>query len=64
MMITKIISKKDQKMDKKEIFDKLTALNPNDPYRKKKAAGSLGGSKTHGYLADDGNDYRCTRDAK
>ena len=64
MVITKVFDKKNQVKSKAYTFEELVKLNPNDQYTKQKAAGSIGGSRTHGYLETKGSDYRCTRDQK
>lgn len=64
MMITKVLSQKGQEISKKDTFEKLVALNPTDRYNKQKAAGSIGGSRTQGYIEVDGTNYKCTRDSK
>lgn len=63
-MITKVLSQKGQEISKKDTFEKLVALNPKDRYNKQKAAGSIGGSRTHRYIEVDGTNYKCTRDSK
>lgn len=63
-MITQVFTNKNQIKTKADTFNELVALNPNDPNKKKKAAASIGGSRTHRYLEIAGNDYRCTRDKR
>lgn len=64
MMITDVYKKKGERYSKKDTFDKLVNLNPKDKYNKQKAAGSIGGSVTQGYIESDGNDYKCMKDAR
>ena len=63
-MITKVLDKKNQTKSKKDVFDELLGLYPNDPYAKQKAAGAVGGSVTQNYIEEQGVNYRCTRDAE
>jgi hypothetical protein len=62
MMITEVLAEKGEKKSKKDTFDRLVELNPNDPYKRQKAAASIGGSKNSGYLVEDDDSYTCTRD--
>lgn len=64
MMITKVLSKKGQEISKRETFENLVALNPTDKYNKQKAAGSIGGSRTQGYIEVNGINYKCIRNSK
>lgn len=64
MMITRIVNKKGQQKDKTTVFDELVKIDPNDKYGEQKAAGSIGGSVTNGYIVNKGEVYECTRDAK
>lgn len=63
-MITYVLNRKGQRLSKKDTFDKLVALNPNDKYKKQKAAGSMGGSVTNNFIKSSGSDYECMRDLK
>ena len=63
-MITSVLSTKDQICDKKKLYEQLVAQNPDDKYKKQKAAGAIGGAVAHGFIVGEGEYYRCTRDAK
>lgn len=60
-LMPQVLAGKGNIMNKKMIYDKLVELNLDDPFCKQKASGSIGGSKTHGYIADAGNNYICQR---
>lgn len=40
-----------------DAYLQLISLNPNDPYRREKAAGSLGGAVNGGTIVRNGNYY-------
>ncbi len=63
-MITCVFNKKGQVLSKQITFNKLVALYSNDKYKKKKAAGSMGGSVTHNYIKGSNGNYECMRDPK
>ena len=58
------VDKKGQEITKEKLMSELKGLNPDDKYKKQKAAGSIGGSVAHDYLKREGNQYVCQRDAK
>lgn len=60
-MITKVFTQKGQSKTIRDSFTALVNLNPNDKYKKQKAAGSLGGSSTSGFLSRQGKVYTRTR---
>lgn len=63
MMIRKVFSQKGQELKKRETYEKLVALNSEDKFKKQKAAGSIGGSRTQGYIEVSDLNYKCTRDS-
>lgn len=60
-MITKVFTSKGEKETIASAYTKLIDLNPNDKYKKKKAAGSLGGASRHGFLSREDHEYTRTR---
>lgn len=60
-MITKVFTKKGQSRTVYDAFTCLMNLNPNDKFKKQKAAGSLGGASNSGFLARQGKLYMRTR---
>ncbi len=60
-MITNVFTQKGQSETVKDAFTALINLNPNDKYKKQKAAGSLGGSSNSKFLSRQGKTYTRTR---
>ncbi len=60
-MINRVISGKGTIIAKIDLFNSLVNLNPNHPFKKQKALGSIGGAVNSGYIVDLGNCYMCTR---
>ena len=56
-MILKVFTVVGQSMTVSDAYAMLIGLNPNDPYAKEKAAGSLGGAVNGGTLELSGNIY-------
>ncbi len=60
-MITNVFKRNNEVQSLNDAFTALVNLNPNDKYKKQKAAGSLGGSCTSGFLKRQGKTYQRTR---
>lgn len=60
-MILKIFFNVGDTLTMSDAYTKLINLNPNDPYAKKKAAGSLGGAINGGTLKRIGYSYTRVR---
>lgn len=60
-MMPHVLSGKNSRKDKKVLMAELEKLNPNDLYKKQRAADSIGGAVRHGYIRLVGNDYVCQR---
>lgn len=60
-MITNVFTKKGQSRTVYDAFTCLANLNPNDKFKKQKAAGSLGGASNSGFITRQGKLYTRTR---
>ena len=60
-MITKVFKKKGDRKAIWEAYEALVNLNPEDPNKKYKAAGSLGGSVNSQFLRRSNDTYERTR---
>lgn len=60
-MVTQVFTRKGDTKSIADAYVRLANLNPNDPYNKQKAAGSLGGSSASGFLKKEGRTYIRTR---
>lgn len=60
-MIGQVLFGKGNKLEKKDTYMKLLNLNPNDPYAREKALGSIGGAVTSHYIVAKGGYYICQR---
>ena len=52
-MITRVFTTKGMTLSVANAYTSLIALNPGDPFASEKAAGSLGGSASHGFIEFD-----------
>jgi len=56
-MISQVFTQKNQKESIKSAYLKLIKLNPDDPYKRHKAAGSLGGASRHEFIVRTNSEY-------
>ena len=56
-MMPQVMTHTGEQKDKHIVYSELVSLNPNDPYRKQKASGSIGGSVTNRYIQSVGSTY-------